>query len=258
MGMQVTPEMEAKAAELEARLAAVCGVVNAATGEMVSLIAEVAKTGAWEGWGIRSVSHWVAWKCGASPAHARSLVTMASRLAELPATREAFESGELAEDQVAVVVRHAPVAVDAEVAEFARQATVSQLQRTLSRYCVEPEAKPAPEPSRASFGFDDDGSWRLSALLPSDKGALVERALADARQWLFDQHQGEKDLVEVSWADALGVMAERSLAKGAAVRPYQDRHVVVVHLRADQAGEAVANLHQGPGLPEGLPALGEL
>ena len=81
--------------------------MNAATTRLVHLIARVLETEAWQGFGIRSASHWVAWRCGVSPARAKRLVLMARRLAELPGTRAAFEEGALCEDQVAVVCHHA-------------------------------------------------------------------------------------------------------------------------------------------------------
>jgi len=114
--MDGAAERKIEAARLEAELAEVCGVLNAATGRLVSLIAQVLATESWQGWGIRSASHWVAWKCGVSPARARGLVLMARRLGELPEMKAALEAGELCEDQVAVVCRHTPAAVDAEVA----------------------------------------------------------------------------------------------------------------------------------------------
>lgn len=104
------------------------------------------------------------------------------------------------------------------------------------------------EPRRATFGHGENGTWRLSAVLPADQGALVERALGEAREELFrsDAHGDSAD--EVSWADALAAMAEKSLAAGAVARPHRDRHLVLLHLRAGGGGQ----LHQGPGLSEGL------
>lgn len=153
-------EREAEAARLEAELAEVCGVLNAATARLVGLVAEVLATEAWQGWGIRSPEQWVSWKCGVSARRARTLVAMARRMAELPETRNAFAAGELAEDQVAVIVRHAPAGTDAEVATLARSATVTQLTRALGRYVfsepVRAQAAPAepdaPEARRVSFG----------------------------------------------------------------------------------------------------------
>ena len=122
---------EVEAARLEGEIAEVCGLLNATTARLVALIAEVIATGTWNGWGIRSIEHWVTWQCGVSPARAAKLVAMARRLGDLPAAETAFGAGELSEDQVAVITRHTPDHNDAEVTELARYATVSQLQRTL-------------------------------------------------------------------------------------------------------------------------------
>ncbi|MCA1657660.1 MAG: HNH endonuclease [Actinobacteria bacterium] len=214
-------ETEATAAQLEEEIAEVCGVVNAATGRLVGLIGRVIETEAWQGHGIRSAEQWVAWKCGVSPGRARRLVAMARRLGELPHTRAGLEAGELSEDQVAVVCRHAPACTDAEMAAFARHATVGQLRRTLAGYAFadtppeSPDAPPPEEARRVDFGPTDAGGWRLSAVLAPDEGALV-------------------------------AMADRSL--GGRPRPHRDRHLVVVHV----GGDGGARLHLGPGLGPGL------
>ncbi|MGH9276666.1 MAG: DUF222 domain-containing protein, partial [Acidimicrobiales bacterium] len=113
------------------RVAELMGVLNAATAELVSVIATVIDTAAWGGWGVRTPAHWVAWKAGVSPARARSLVAMARRLPELPTVAAAFASGALGEDSVRLVVRHTPPERDAEVAELAGMMTCTQLARTL-------------------------------------------------------------------------------------------------------------------------------
>ncbi len=258
-------ERESNAARLEAEIAEVCGVINAATARLVRLIGRILETGAWEGVGIRSAEQWVAWKCGVGPGRARALVVMARRLADLPETRASFEAGELAEDQVAVVVRHAPSSTDAEVAELARHATVSQLKRTLGsyRFAEEPKAEANPdqpaaehheEQRRVSFGYDDDGLWRMSAVLPADEGALCERALTEARDLLYraQQPDGVGTPTKVSWVDALVAVADRSLGASAAERPHRDRHLVMLHVGASQDGAVGGHLHLGPELPYGL------
>jgi hypothetical protein len=116
---------------LDDRLAEVVGLVNVCTAEMVDLIAEALRTGAWEGWGIRSPEHWVTWKCGVSPSRARRLVALARGLGDLPQTRRAFQAGSLSEDQTAVVVRHTDRAHDSQVAALAVSLTVPQLRRVL-------------------------------------------------------------------------------------------------------------------------------
>ena len=185
---------------------------------------------------------------------------MARRLGELPETRSAFEAGELAEDQVGEIVRHAPAGTDAEVATLARCATVPQLRRVLGRYVFAQPLRPepadgvadpdTPEPRRVSFGYDDEGSRRLWARLPADEGALWKRALDSAREDLF-RHQATTDdpaagAAETSWADALVGVAERSLSEAAALRPARDRDLVLLHLGTDGEGKVGAELHGGP------------
>ena len=148
---------------LEAEVAQVCGVANAAAGRLVALIADVLATGSWEGADILSPAHWVGWKCGVSAKRACRLVSMARRLPELPETRAAFEAGELSEDQVALICRHAPAAADASVAEFARHATHSQLSRVLSKYVFENDKKRTR--ARASPGRLRPRRRRLVAVL---------------------------------------------------------------------------------------------
>ncbi len=263
---------EPLAGDLEVEIARTCGVMNATTAHLVSLLAQVLDRGTWQVAGIHSATQWVAWQCGVSPARARSLVSMARRRSELPVTSAAFDAGELCEDQVAVICRHAPAGVDAEVADLARSATVSQLRRVLGSYPFVAEAKenepepaqrrPPDEPRSVSFGHTESGSWRLSAELPADEGALVERALVAARDELF--HAGEGDPVptttpgrapsanDVSWADAFVAMAERSLGAGATLRPHHERHLVLLHVGTEGDGRTGGHLHLGPALSDGL------
>jgi hypothetical protein len=56
----------------------------------------------------------------------------------------------------------------------------------------------------------------------------------------------------VSWADALVAMAETSLAAEAVARPHYDRHLVVIHVGADDTGEPTGHVHLGPALPDSL------
>ncbi|MGH9263943.1 MAG: DUF222 domain-containing protein [Acidimicrobiales bacterium] len=253
--MEQRADRETEAKRLEAEIAEACGELNAAAARLAGLIAQVLETEVWQIPGIHSASQWVAWQCGLSPAHARALVRTASRLHELPQTKTAFDAGELSEDQVAVVCHKAPANIDAEVAQLARSATVAQLRRVLGRYSFAdtPTKEPDEEEARrVSFGCDETGKWRLSAVLPADEGAVVERALAEARDELFragEHGPGPHPCpADVSWADALVAVAEKSLTAGAVVRPHRDRHLVLLHLDTDGRG----HLHLGPGVPDGM------
>ena len=90
------------------RLSELMGTINAATAELVSVVARVIETGAWGGAGVRSPEHWVAWRAGVSPNRAAALVGAARRLSELPRVATAFAEGRLSEDAVRLVVARTP------------------------------------------------------------------------------------------------------------------------------------------------------
>ncbi|MGH9135113.1 MAG: DUF222 domain-containing protein, partial [Ilumatobacteraceae bacterium] len=135
-----TPTVEV----LEDRLAVLCGYRNALDAQLVALTAEVIETGVWEQSGIVSPAHWLAWKAGLSTAHARQVVRLARRRAGLPETFAAFDAGELSIDQVTPIVAEVPGYADRELCEFAKLATVTQLQRTVRSYGFDPDPTPQP------------------------------------------------------------------------------------------------------------------
>jgi hypothetical protein len=119
---------------------------------------------------------------------------------------------------------------------------------------------PCGEARPVSFGSVDDGPWHLTSGLPLDQGAVVEQALVAARQDLFLAGHGVDGVDDgtgrdVTWADALVVIAEHYLASGQARRPGADRYRINVHLEAnpaDPSGPPVAGLHLGARLPTSL------
>jgi Domain of unknown function (DUF222) len=189
----------------EDRVAHLVGLLNVVTAELVGVIGEVLRAGAWEGFGIRSPEHWVVWRCGVSPGRARRLVRMARALAALPATNELFRAGSLGEDQTALIVRHTDAEHDAQVAELAPSLTVPQLRRVLPSV---PRKEPDPdrtadddevgEPTgrcrrSVRFAHGDDGMWWCSVRLPADQGALVHKALEVGRDREFRLRHPDHD-----------------------------------------------------------------
>ena len=234
--------------ELDRSVAALCGVLHATTASMVGILAGVLERGAWAEPGVRSPAHWVTWRCGVSTARARSWVQMAERMDELPVVFEAFRAGELAEDQVVVLVGLLPAEHDAAGAALAKELSAPVLRRTLRDYPFRPPTE-APEDERrsASFVFGDEGTFTLSASLPGDEGALVERALCKARDDLVEDCSPDGE--RITWADALVHVSETYL--GGSTSPAAERHQVVVHVRGDRPGRE-ASLHLGPALPASL------
>jgi hypothetical protein len=189
--------------------------------------------------GIISASHWLAWKAGLSSAHAQQLVAVARRRGELPVTFAAFDAGELSIDQVAPIAAKAPAWADAELCEFARLATVTQLRRVMRSY----DFGPGPTPDDDSTGDDqstvaepveslsmwhlDDGRWELRGELDAEHGAIVDAALREAHDALF-----QRDGVKASNVDALVEIANRSLDSILDVGR-RDRYRVHVHVDVD-------------------------
>jgi Domain of unknown function (DUF222)/HNH endonuclease len=228
--------MKGMAEDLEARLASVCGVLNAAHAQLVQLVAEAVESGVWDVAGIRTAEQWIAWKTGIASARAKQMVQIASRSTELPVSMQTFADGEVSIDQIAVVTKFTPARNDSEVAGIAKHATVSQLRAKLGSYrrVVVPEAElaepSAPEPERVDVAmafFDDEGRWRMHADLSAERGAIPQKALEEARDALFKA--GNKN---VTWADAFEEVCLRSLATVKSVSR-SDRYRILVHLNED-------------------------
>jgi hypothetical protein len=154
----------------------------------------------------------------------------------LPVTFAAFDAGELALDQVAPIAAKAPRWADAELCEFAKVATVTQLRRVMRSYEFEPDPTGEQPESQAtveppgefvSLSHLDDGRWQLRGELDADHGAILDAALREAHDALF-----QRDGVRVSRVDALVEIANRSLDTVTDVGR-RDRYRVHVHLDVD-------------------------
>ncbi|MGO4600784.1 DUF222 domain-containing protein [Terrabacter sp. 2YAF2] len=270
-------------------VASLAADLHDAHARLVDFVATVLADGSWQAAGLRSPEHWLMLRAGLSRGQAAAMILVGRRAGELPATAAALREGRISLDQAAVVARHTPAEFDATVAEFAQHATVTQLQRSVSRYAftLQPDSvddedgvrpgelvpdgqdrgvddqqpEPAP-PAHLSMGVDADGRFRLHYDAPAEVGALVEAALAEAKDHLFHTLSPDGDGVSdeqkramdgdvidptrcvtdggrprVTWADALHLMATRSLdaagssdSGGAARRA---RYRVQVHLDTD-------------------------
>src|SRR3712207_6571155 len=72
----------------------------AATAAWLRLVAEFDERSGWEGVGIRSCGHWLAWQCGLSPGAGREHVRVARALRSLPRIEAAFTAGRLCYSKV--------------------------------------------------------------------------------------------------------------------------------------------------------------
>jgi hypothetical protein len=243
------------AAELECEVNDIVGVLNSQHAALVDrVVVLLADERLWAGEAMTSMSAWVAWRAGMSPAMARSVVAIAERVDELPASVEAFRRGELSLDQMATIARNAPAWTDVQSRDYAVVMTVTQLRHVLRKYpfpaldddgrevpdadpdapesgdtascdtgpvdtpegdadaegdaekSPDSDAAPSPVEEFLSLWQDDDGSFRLSGRLDADAGMIVQAALNEARDRLFQRGEFGAGL-----ADALLEMAQSSL-----------------------------------------------
>jgi hypothetical protein len=117
----------------------------------------------------------------------------------------------------------------------------------------EPGDRPVPAPA-SGFGLreclslsqDEDGSWRLHGRFDGDHGAVLDAALAEARDRLF--RDGQRD---VTWVDALVDIAERSLDG----TPVERRERYRVNLFLDPALTAAVTWINGIAMPDAIARL---
>lgn len=259
----VSPEAEEKYRHLgvvEDELAQVAGVTNASYGRLVEILGEALDDNLWQGWGIHSPGHWLAWKTGITQGRAHQLVRIARRRSELPCAVGALVAGELSVDQAHEIALHVPAAFDRSVTEFTRAATVAQLRKVLPRYQWDDDIEdpaPAEERRALSLSYSDDGQGRIGATLPMDEAAVVEAALRAAREHLYQEAiadlPADEPRPQIGLAEALVSLSESYLAHGQAQHPGSDRYIIHAHLETAATGDGnLLELHLGPVLPHHL------
>jgi hypothetical protein len=196
--------------DADAEICEIAGVLNVANARLVAVMEIVLADEAWQGPGVHTPTQWLAWKAGISPERAKDIVRVATRRASFPTLIDRFDQGQLSVEQVAVAVR-APVWAEADIVDYARLATVTQLKRKIrdSEFAGDPD-EPTPPPAeprdKVSFGATGNGRWRLNANLDIATGSRVEAALTETKDALFEH--GEE---HATWPDSLVEMSERSL-----------------------------------------------
>ena len=118
----------------------------------MEIVAELDRDGLLGATGVRSVAGLVAWKLGTSSGNAKTIATVAHRLAEFPRCATGMREGRLSVDQVGVIAGGAAEGSDAHYAELARVATVSQLRTAVTG--TEPDPEPDLRARSRAAGVD--------------------------------------------------------------------------------------------------------
>jgi hypothetical protein len=247
------PREQVTCEELELRITELAAHIHAATYRLLVMIAEFDRREGWGGEGVRSMAHWLNWKCGIGLNAAREKVRVARALEELPKIAECFSRGELSYSKVRAITRVATSENQDYLLMIARHGTAWHLEqlvrqyRSVKRQEETSEAKRVHEERYLHYYHDEDGSLVIEARLPPDSGALVLKALEAAREQICVASNAENVSAETSEplaaqrADALAGMAETVLANGPTPCAGGERHQVVVHVSAEtlcEDGEA--------------------
>jgi hypothetical protein len=183
---------------------------------MLADIAEFSRSEAFRGDGALSMAAWLTEHCRVGAAQARTLVTAAEKLEELPRLADALSAGRLTLDVLAPLAAVATAETDAELAEASVHWTVRQAKELASaaRGATDAQAARAFIGRRVRF---DDARCSLWAQFTKDAYAVVKSTLV-ARATRHDHPStGDADYepFERRLADALvEVCTERGRSGG--------------------------------------------
>jgi 5-methylcytosine-specific restriction endonuclease McrA len=246
-------------AELSAHL-------EAATARLLDLIRAFDARGGWSN-GFRSCAAWLSWRVGLDLGAAREKVRVARALGTLPLLAQALARGELSYAKVRALTRVATPETEERLLGVGRAGTAVHIERIVRGWrCMDRKAE-ARETKRqhASRALhvhqDEDGTVVLRGRLEPEVGALLMRALAAARETLYQRARAEaatrlvdpvadRPTMAQQQADALALLAEAALHHELDPGAPGERYQVVVHVDAtaladpDQPGQSV--LEDGP------------
>lgn len=181
---------QSKTDHLESEIRSLCATINAATFQLLLLIAEYDREELWAIGGSKSCAHWLNWCCGISLGAAREKVRVARALEQLPAVADAFRQGKLSYSKARAITRIGTLENESYLLGIAQFGSASQLDRMVKHYrgikgtqARDQERRRAAELSdlrQLEHHWDDDGMLVINARLPGDQGAIVIKALEQA------------------------------------------------------------------------------
>ena len=266
------PSPERTIESIEDEITSLSATLQAATYRLLVLIEEMDRRGGWAdplGGGCRSCAHWLSWRVGLDLGAARQYVRVARALPALPRIAEAFSRGELSYSKVRALSRVADAGNEETLLGWARAGTAAHVESLVRKYrranrLLENQQAEAREVSRGLVTyFDHDGMLVLEGRLTPEQGAVLREALDRARDALYARPDGSAEPRAVAagaekpdgaqlLADALSLVAERSLGAEEAEVGGGDRFQVVVHVDAEVLASPDADgrceLQDGPAL----------
>ena len=160
------------------------GHLNAAQYRFLKLLDEFDREQGWAGPGVRSLAHWLNWKCGLGDLVAREKVRVARALRELPLIDAAFEQGEISYSKVRAMTRAATPKNETQLLNIARHGTAAHMERLVRVYrrCRKRvDTSPVETEIRREERFccfeEDDETMVLGGRVSVEQGRLLVKAL---------------------------------------------------------------------------------
>jgi len=235
-------------AELSAHL-------EAATARLLDLIREFDARGGWNN-GFTSCAAWLSWRVGLDLGAARERVRVARALEHLPRLAHALACGELSYAKVRALTRVATPETEERLLAVGRAGTACHVERIVRGWRRVDRIAEASETarryqSRALRVYqDEDGMVVVRGRLTPEVGAVLMKALAAAREKLYDQTprtfenpgdvSTEPPSLEQQQADALALISETALHHALDPGAPGERYQVVVHVDAPVLADADA------------------
>lgn len=238
--------------DLEHEIVELAATLERGMSRWLALVADYDRRGGWRQWGARSMSDWLAARCGLVARTAREHVRVARRLDELEETRRAYARGELSFSKVRAVTRYATADDEHEIVEMARACTAARLERVLAARRNAPSADPVTAEQvharrRLDWWWQPDGALHLHGRLGADDGAAVVEALETAAEALHGGTGEERPALPARRADALTEIVF-SGAPRAQVVVHVDTAALACTDPEAPAGEICA-MDNGPAIP---------
>lgn len=242
--------------ELANEICTLTGHINAANHRWLMLVAEFDRRNGWSDSATQSCAHWLNWKCGIAMGAAREKVRVARALEGLPKISASMARGALSYSKAREITRVATAATEDYLLSMAEHGTAAQVEKLVRAYRRCQEAEELSREARqhetraVNYRWDDDGSLILTCRLPAEAGVRIMKAIDLALEELPQEPNLDDDVpagtcrVPVRFsarrADALAMVAESFVARGALEAAGGDRHQIMVHVAAETLRDQAA------------------
>src|SRR6266849_3140954 len=190
------PEAQNDLERLGDEIAVLSAHLDAATARLLDLIREFDTRGGWNS-GFRSCAAWLSWRVGLDLGAARERVRVAHALETLPRLTQALARGELSYAKVRALTRVATPETEERLLAVGRAGTAEHVERIVRGWRRMDRKAEARETTKRHAGRalqvyqDEDGMVVVRGRLEPEVGAVLVRALAAAREALYQKTHTE-------------------------------------------------------------------